>query len=76
MRSNSQNFNLLLNPSKINIMTSARPVSKPLIHQFVIHFLKRCSYVSQAERRRKLGLPPGDPDAAKPSAPIVEEKKV
>jgi hypothetical protein len=31
---------------------------------------------SQAERRRKLGLPPEDPSAVKPSAPIVEEKKV
>lgn len=32
---------------------------------------------SQAERRRKLGLPPEDPAAAKPSAPApVEEKKV
>jgi len=32
---------------------------------------------SQAERRRKLGLPPEDPAAAKPSAPPpVEEKKV
>ena len=30
----------------------------------------------QAERRRKLGLPPEDPVAAKPSAPAVEEKKV
>ncbi|GMP55561.1 hypothetical protein CsSME_00020341 [Camellia sinensis var. sinensis] len=30
----------------------------------------------KAERRRKLGLPPEDPDAAKPSAPVVEEKKV
>ncbi|CAL5337177.1 unnamed protein product [Camellia sinensis] len=29
----------------------------------------------KAERRRKLGLPPEDPDAAKPSAPVVEEKK-
>ncbi|KAF5937387.1 hypothetical protein HYC85_024893 [Camellia sinensis] len=31
-------------------------------------------YISQAERRRKLGLPPEDPVAAKPSAPAVEEK--
>ncbi|KAK9289018.1 hypothetical protein L1049_017489 [Liquidambar formosana] len=29
----------------------------------------------KAERRRKLGLPPEDPSAAKPSAPVVEEKK-
>ncbi|PSS34857.1 Ubiquitin carboxyl-terminal hydrolase [Actinidia chinensis var. chinensis] len=29
----------------------------------------------KAERRRKLGLPPENPDAAKPSAPVVEEKK-
>ncbi|GMH20288.1 hypothetical protein Nepgr_022129 [Nepenthes gracilis] len=29
----------------------------------------------KAERRRKLGLPPEDPAAAKPSAPVVEEKK-
>ncbi|XP_028090278.1 UBX domain-containing protein 1-like isoform X2 [Camellia sinensis] len=29
----------------------------------------------KAERRRKLGLPPEDPVAAKPSAPAVEEKK-
>ncbi|KAK4387996.1 UBX domain-containing protein 6 [Sesamum angolense] len=29
----------------------------------------------KAERRRKLGLPPEDPAAAKPSAPPVEEKK-
>ncbi|OAY68870.1 UBX domain-containing protein 1-A [Ananas comosus] len=29
----------------------------------------------KAERRRKLGLPPEDPGAAKPSAPPVEEKK-
>ncbi|KAK7828870.1 ubx domain-containing protein 1 [Quercus suber] len=28
-----------------------------------------------AERRRKLGLPPEDPSAVKPSAPVVEEKK-
>ena len=31
---------------------------------------------SQAERRRKLGLPPEDPAAVKPSATVVEEKKV
>jgi hypothetical protein len=30
----------------------------------------------QAERRRKLGLPPEDPATVKPSAPVVEEKKV
>ncbi|XP_058203904.1 vicilin-like seed storage protein At2g18540 isoform X2 [Rhododendron vialii] len=29
----------------------------------------------KAERRRKLGLPPVDPDSAKPSTPVVEEKK-
>ncbi|XAR62561.1 hypothetical protein NMG60_11017367 [Bertholletia excelsa] len=29
----------------------------------------------KAERRRKLGLPPEDPAAAKPSAPVAEEKK-
>ncbi|WCJ33181.1 ubiquitin-associated (UBA)/TS-N domain-containing protein [Euphorbia peplus] len=29
----------------------------------------------KAERRRKLGLPPEDPATAKPSAPVVEEKK-
>lgn len=29
----------------------------------------------KAERRRKLGLPPEDPAVAKPSAPVVEEKK-
>lgn len=29
----------------------------------------------KAERRRKLGLPPEDPAAAKPSEPVVEEKK-
>ncbi|XP_072960519.1 uncharacterized protein [Typha angustifolia] len=29
----------------------------------------------KAERRRKLGLPPEDPGAAKPSTPPVEEKK-
>ncbi|KAM4117187.1 hypothetical protein ACB094_02G106100 [Castanea mollissima] len=29
----------------------------------------------KAERRRKLGLPPEDPSAVKPSAPVVEEKK-
>lgn len=29
----------------------------------------------QAERRRKLGLPPEDPKPSKPAAP-VEEKKV
>ncbi|PIN11745.1 putative ubiquitin regulatory protein [Handroanthus impetiginosus] len=29
----------------------------------------------KAERRRKLGLPPEDPAASKPSAPPVEEKK-
>ncbi|XP_052188187.1 uncharacterized protein LOC127798682 [Diospyros lotus] len=29
----------------------------------------------KAERRRKLGLPPEDPTAAKPSTPVVEEKK-
>ena len=34
-------------------------------------------FLSQAERRRKLGLPPEDPAASKPSAPPpVEEKKV
>ena len=65
-----------MEPSKINIMTYTKPVSKTLINHFVIHLLKRHSYVSQAERRRKLGLPPEDPDAAKPSAPVVEEKKV
>ncbi|KAE9452912.1 hypothetical protein C3L33_15190, partial [Rhododendron williamsianum] len=32
-------------------------------------------HVLQAERRRKLGLPPVDPDSAKPSTPVVEEKK-
>ncbi|KAI8566761.1 hypothetical protein RHMOL_Rhmol02G0067000 [Rhododendron molle] len=30
---------------------------------------------AEAERRRKLGLPPVDPDSAKPSTPVVEEKK-
>ncbi|XP_044479336.1 chromatin assembly factor 1 subunit A-B-like [Mangifera indica] len=29
----------------------------------------------KAERRRKLGLPPEDPATAKPSTPVVEEKK-
>lgn len=29
----------------------------------------------KAERRRRLGLPPEDPAVAKPSAPVVEEKK-
>lgn len=29
----------------------------------------------KVERRRKLGLPPEDPAAAKPSTPVVEEKK-
>ncbi|XP_028090581.1 uncharacterized protein LOC114290807 [Camellia sinensis] len=29
----------------------------------------------KAKRRRKIGLPPEDPDAIKPSAPVVEEKK-
>ncbi|XP_010929798.1 uncharacterized protein [Elaeis guineensis] len=29
----------------------------------------------KAERRRKLGLPPEDPEAAKPSSTVVEEKK-
>ncbi|KAK4768537.1 hypothetical protein SAY87_003678 [Trapa incisa] len=29
----------------------------------------------KAERRRRLGLPPEDPAAAKPSAPVVQEKK-
>ncbi|WRX21947.1 PUB domain - like 2 [Theobroma cacao] len=29
----------------------------------------------KAERRRRLGLPPEDPAAVKPSAPVVEEKK-
>lgn len=29
----------------------------------------------KAERRRKLGLPPEDPSVAKPSSPVVEEKK-
>ncbi|CAH2038902.1 unnamed protein product [Thlaspi arvense] len=29
----------------------------------------------KAERRRKLGLPPEDPATAKPSVPVVEEKK-
>lgn len=33
-------------------------------------------WVWQVERRRKLGLPPEEPAAAKPSAPPVEEKKV
>lgn len=34
-------------------------------------------FLWQAERRRKLGLPPEDPAASKPSAPPpVEEKKV
>lgn len=30
----------------------------------------------QAERRRKLGLPPEDPVTVKPAQPVVEEKKV
>ncbi|KAI8015801.1 hypothetical protein LOK49_LG05G03847 [Camellia lanceoleosa] len=30
---------------------------------------------AKVERRRKLGLPPEDPDTAKPSAPVVKEKK-
>lgn len=30
----------------------------------------------QAERRRKLGLPPEDPVTVKPTQPVVEEKKV
>ncbi|XP_059632154.1 uncharacterized protein LOC132274829 [Cornus florida] len=30
----------------------------------------------KAERRRKLGLPPEDPAAVKPPAPVVEEKKI
>ncbi|KAM5569538.1 hypothetical protein ABKV19_016849 [Rosa sericea] len=30
----------------------------------------------KAERRRKLGLPPEDPSTTKPSAPVVEEKKM
>lgn len=30
----------------------------------------------QAERRRKLGLPPENPETAKPSTAQVEEKKV
>ncbi|KAH7856361.1 hypothetical protein Vadar_000591 [Vaccinium darrowii] len=29
----------------------------------------------KAERRRKLGLPPEDPDSSKPPPPVVEEKK-
>ncbi|XP_028107688.1 uncharacterized protein LOC114306622 [Camellia sinensis] len=29
----------------------------------------------KAERRRKIGLPPEDPDATKPSTPVVKEKK-
>ncbi|KAL0368593.1 UNVERIFIED_CONTAM: UBX domain-containing protein 6 [Sesamum calycinum] len=40
----------------------------------VISFLDIYS-ACRAERRRKLGLPPEDPAAAKPSAPPVEEKK-
>lgn len=32
--------------------------------------------ILQAERRRKLGLPPEDTSAVKSSAPVVEEKKV
>ncbi|GKV16698.1 hypothetical protein SLEP1_g27303 [Rubroshorea leprosula] len=30
----------------------------------------------KAERRRRLGLPPEDPAAVKPSSPVVEEKKI
>lgn len=30
----------------------------------------------KAERRRRLGLPPEDPATAKPSSPVVEEKKL
>ena len=32
--------------------------------------------IFQAERRRKLGLPPENPEAQKPATPPVEEKKV
>lgn len=32
-------------------------------------------YSLQAERRRRLGLPPEDPSTVKPAAPVVEEKK-
>ncbi|PIN13502.1 hypothetical protein CDL12_13875 [Handroanthus impetiginosus] len=39
-------------------------------------FPLRLEFAFIAERCRKLGLPPKDPVAAKPSAPPVEEKKV
>ena len=39
---------------------------------FSSHFV---SLLWQAERRRKLGLPPEEPSVAKPST-VVEEKKV
>jgi len=38
--------------------------------------LKQLCLLSQAERRRKLGLPAEDPASPKPSTPVVEEKKV
>lgn len=38
--------------------------------------LKQLCLLSQAERRRKLGLPAEDPAPPKPSTPVVEEKKV
>ena len=38
-------------------------------------YIKKNCLLMQAERRRKLGLPPEDPKPSKPAAP-VEEKKV
>lgn len=45
------------------------------LYHWVELWVKTC-LCFQAERRRKLGLPPEEPGAAKPSAPPVEEKKV
>ncbi|XP_065619571.1 uncharacterized protein LOC112039097 [Quercus suber] len=45
-----------------------------VVRQYLL-FLSELFMSLQAERRRKLGLPPEDPSAVKPSAPVVEEKK-
>jgi len=66
-----------------NFCTSSLRISLALSFKFLIdvgntnNLALKMFFLSQAERRRKLGLPPEDPAASKPSAPPpVEEKKV
>jgi hypothetical protein len=66
-----------------NFSTSSLRIFLALSFKFLIdvdntnNLASNFFFLSQAERRRKLGLPPEDPAASKPSAPPpVEEKKV